>query len=288
MNIIETNLQFRSNMFYGNKPDSIVEHHAEAKQCSIEEIHQWHLDNGWAGCGYHFLVRKDGSIYRGRPEDAIGSNCPGMNNHSIGICAEGDYMIETMPAAQKQSLIELGIYIKNKYGIKSVYGHKECFQTSCPGTNYPLQDIKNSILSGQIMSLSSNTSSDFIKSVQHDLQRISCLESGEVNATGILDAKTKAAIKQFRYVVDLPSSENIDDSLVGALNTITKMPTIGAGWTTNVIATKFVQWFIGIMPKSGIFDVNTVQKIKEWQKKEGIWGDPDGVVRKQDWNKILK
>ena len=30
MNIIETNLQFKSNMAYGNKPDSIVEHHAEA------------------------------------------------------------------------------------------------------------------------------------------------------------------------------------------------------------------------------------------------------------------
>lgn len=76
-------------------------------------------------------------------------------------------------------------------------------------------------------------------------------------------------------MVDLLSSENIDDSLVGALNTITKMSTIGAGWTANVIATKFVQWFIGIMPKSSVFDVNTVQKIKEWQKKEGIWSDPN-------------
>lgn len=288
MNIIETNLQFRSNMSYGNKPDSIVEHHAEAKQCSIEEIHQWHLDNGWAGCGYHFLVRKDGSIYRGRPEDAAGSHCPGMNNNSIGICAEGDYITEIMTAEQKQSLIELGIYIKNKYGIKNVYGHKECFQTSCPGINYPLQDIKNSILSRKTIRSSSNISRDFIKSVQHDLQRVSCLDGGEVNATGVLDAKTKAAIKQFRYVVDLPSSENIDNSLVDALNAITKMYIIGAGWAANVIATKFIQWFIGITPKNGVFDANTVQKVKEWQKKEGIWGDPDGVVRKQDWSKILK
>lgn len=95
-------------------------------------------------------------------------------------------------------------------------------------------------------------------------------------------------IKQFRYVVGLPDSEDIDSQLIDALNAITKMPTIGAGWTANVVATKFIQWFIGINPKSGVFDPNTVQKVKEWQKKEEIWGDPDGVIRQKDWSKILK
>ncbi|WML33223.1 N-acetylmuramoyl-L-alanine amidase [Clostridium sp. OS1-26] len=72
-----------------------------------------------------------------------------------------------------------------------------------------------------------NSNFDFIKSIQHDLQRVSCLATGEVNATGVLDIKTKAAIKQFRYVVELPDSENIDSQLIDALNAITKMPTIG-------------------------------------------------------------
>ncbi len=135
-----------------------------------------------------------------------------------------------------------------------------------------------------------STSSDFIKSVQHDLQRVSCLASGEGNATGILDTNTKSAIKQFRYVVELPSSENIDDVLVNALNAITKMPTIGSGWGNNPIPTKFIQWFIGISPKSGVFDANTVQKVKAWQVKAGIWSatGADGVIREKDWNKILK
>ena len=149
LNIIESNLQFKSNMAYGNVPIMLVLHHAEAKSCTIQDIHQWHLDNGWAGCGYHFLARKDGSIYRGRPEDAVGSHCPGANSQSIGICAEGDYMAETMPMAQKQALIELGLYLKDKYGMKQVYGHKELYSTSCPGDNYPLDDIKTSILNNQ-------------------------------------------------------------------------------------------------------------------------------------------
>lgn len=136
----------------------------------------------------------------------------------------------------------------------------------------------------------SGSNSDFIREIQHDLQRLSCLAAGESNATGELDANTKAAIKQFRYIVDLPSGESIDTSLVSALNSITSKPTIGAGWTINIIATKFIQWFIGISPKSGVFDNNTVEKVKQWQVTAGIWSasGADGVIREVDWNKILK
>jgi N-acetyl-anhydromuramyl-L-alanine amidase AmpD len=142
MNIIESNLQFKGNMTYGNVPIMIVGHHAESSHCTIEDIHQWHLNNGWAGCGYHFLVRKDGSVYRGRPENATGAHCPGANDKSIGVCAEGSYMTETMPDVQKQAIIDLCKYIISKYGIKQLYGHKELYSTDCPGTNYPLADIK--------------------------------------------------------------------------------------------------------------------------------------------------
>lgn len=135
-----------------------------------------------------------------------------------------------------------------------------------------------------------NMSSDFIKSVQHDLQRVSCLASGENNATGKLDDKTKQAITQFRYIVDLPSGNSIDDALVNALNKIVNKPTIGAGWPSNPIPTKFIKWYIGITPKNELWDSNTVQKVKEWQVKAGIWSaqGADGVIREKDWNKILK
>ena len=51
----------------------IILHHAAAVTCTAQQIHQWHLANGWAGIGYHFFVRKDGRIYRGRPEDTVGA-----------------------------------------------------------------------------------------------------------------------------------------------------------------------------------------------------------------------
>lgn len=128
---------------------------------------------------------------------------------------------------------------------------------------------------------------EFIKSVQHDLQRVSCLKSGEENATGKIDKETKSAIKQFRYIIGLSDNDSIDNILVDSLNAITKKPIIGKSWPANTIVTKFVQWWIGIA-RSGLFDDLTEQKVKKWQLQNKIWGNPDGVIREKDWNKILK
>lgn len=142
MDIIETNLQWNGSLSYNNYPNKIVLHNADASSCTIYDIHQWHLANGWCGCGYYFLVIKDGSIYRGRPENAIGSHCKGSNTGSLGICFEGAYMTETMPSVQYNAGIELINYLFNKYGVLAIYGHKELFSTDCPGVNFPLDDFK--------------------------------------------------------------------------------------------------------------------------------------------------
>ncbi|RXI50208.1 hypothetical protein DP124_12115 [Clostridium tetani] len=144
MKINESNLKFKGST-YGNIPKSIVLHHAEAKQCSIYDIHNWHLGNGWSGCGYHFLVRKDGSIWRGRPENTIGAHVAGFNTNSLGICAEGEYMTEIMPETQKQAIIELCKYLCKKYNINKIYGHREVGTSSCPGAKYPLEEIRSTI-----------------------------------------------------------------------------------------------------------------------------------------------
>lgn len=57
MKIIETNLKFKQ-MDTRKSTNRIILHHAAAINCSAEDIHRWHLNNGWAGAGYHFLVRK--------------------------------------------------------------------------------------------------------------------------------------------------------------------------------------------------------------------------------------
>ena len=141
MNIRTKELSFGS-MTKRKKTDLIVLHHAAATECSVEDVHRWHLANGWSGIGYHFFIRKDGSVWRGRPEDTVGAHTKGYNSTSIGICFEGNFETETMPDAQKRAGIELVAYLKEKYSVENVRGHGELKATACPGKNFPLDEMK--------------------------------------------------------------------------------------------------------------------------------------------------
>lgn len=166
MEIIDTNLNFKP-LTKRTQTNKIILHHSASEIASPEDIHRWHLNNGWAGAGYHFLVRKDGKIYRLRPEDTVGAHASGSNSDSIGICAEGNYDYETMPEAQKKSLIWLVNYLKNKYHITKVIGHRDVNNTSCPGKNFPFDEIVNGKPSEDINPAPPKPSgSDKIKQVQ--------------------------------------------------------------------------------------------------------------------------
>ena len=96
MNIIETNLQFKGNMSVRKRTSRIILHHAAASVCDAKTIHAWHLGRGFSGIGYHFLIRKNGTIERGRAENLVGAHAAGNNSNSIGICFEGNFETESM------------------------------------------------------------------------------------------------------------------------------------------------------------------------------------------------
>lgn len=141
MNIIETNLQFKGKMSVRKSTIIIILHHAAASVCDAKTIHAWHLGRGFSGIGYHFLVRKNGTIERGRAENLVGAHAAGNNSNSIGICFEGNFETETMGEAQKNAGKELISYLCNKYGIDVVIRHKDVAATACPGKNFPYEEM---------------------------------------------------------------------------------------------------------------------------------------------------
>lgn len=141
MEIVETNLQFKGNMAVRKATNKIVLHHAAASTCDAKTIHAWHLRRGFSGIGYHFLIRKDGIIERGRAENLVGAHVAWHNGDSIGICFEGNFETETMGEAQKNAGAELVDYLKKKYSINTVVRHKDLAATACPGKNFPFEEI---------------------------------------------------------------------------------------------------------------------------------------------------
>ncbi|MDO5478121.1 MAG: peptidoglycan recognition family protein [Clostridia bacterium] len=117
--------------------------HHRAGDGDVLSIHNAHLKNGWSGIGYHFYVRKDGSIYRGRPIEKIGAHAEGNNLDSVGICFEGNFEKEDMQKTQVDAGKMLVAHIQECYGRKlDLLMHKELSATLCPGKKFPFDKIK--------------------------------------------------------------------------------------------------------------------------------------------------
>ena len=95
---------------------------------SARQIDQWHRRRGWKCIGYHYVVRRDGSIEPGRAETDVGAHCKNHNKYSLGICYEGGldadgHPCDTRTPAQKQSLTTLLKQLKTRYPHACIASH---------------------------------------------------------------------------------------------------------------------------------------------------------------------
>jgi len=164
LKVIQTDFEYRTTRFDKNNPEYIIVHHALAKHCTAEDIHRWHLDNGWFGFGYHYFINKQGQVFQGRLDEWNGSHCKeyNMNFNSIGICLEGcyqDYGNQTdlkVPQEQLAALIELVGFLMQKHSVPvhKVKPHRYFAPyKECPGTYFPWDEFIERVRSGVEMTV---------------------------------------------------------------------------------------------------------------------------------------
>ena len=123
----------------------IIHHEGEDDPTTPEQIHAYHLSKGWAGIAYHFYIRKDGTVYEGRPIKTVGGHTLNWNHCSIGVCFEGNFEEEKMTEAQLSSGEELTEYIRKLYP-NIIFGKHSAFNaTACPGKYLPFEDIVDGV-----------------------------------------------------------------------------------------------------------------------------------------------
>lgn len=110
----------------------------EGKDFTVAQIKQWHLARGFSDIGYHYVIYRDGSIHKGRPEAVSGAHCTGQNYCSIGVsyvggvAADGKTPKDTRTPAQKASLRKLVAELRQRYPEASVHCHYEFANKACP------------------------------------------------------------------------------------------------------------------------------------------------------------
>lgn len=114
--------------------DAIVIHCADTPaemDIGAAEIRRWHIEgNGWKDIGYHYVIRRDGRVERGRSVELSGAHVAGHNAQTIGICLVGGRGPDKRPLsnfthAQWNALDELVRALRLKYGDLAVKGHRD-------------------------------------------------------------------------------------------------------------------------------------------------------------------
>lgn len=100
------------------------------RDIGVKEIRRWHLARGFLDVGYHFVIRRDGTIEEGRSIHAPGAHAIGYNNRSLGICLVGGTTPKSKPSNnftpdQWESLGSLLSVLSEKYPHAEVLGHRD-------------------------------------------------------------------------------------------------------------------------------------------------------------------
>lgn len=116
-----------------SKTDTIVIHCSATKpdmDIGARDITAWHLKRGFSTIGYHYVIRRDGTVESGRPIDAVGAHVEGHNLHSVGICMVGGLGKDGKPApeytpAQWTELKRLVLKILERFPGCKIVGHRD-------------------------------------------------------------------------------------------------------------------------------------------------------------------
>jgi hypothetical protein len=123
----------------------VVHHTACTNQMEdVNDIEKEHLAEGWAGIGYHRVIKGDGTTVQGRPDKAVGAHAYRLNYCSVGISLEGwfhpPYNEQPTPA-QIQALKDNLKDLLAMFPDCKIIGHRDVAgivknsdaATACPG-----------------------------------------------------------------------------------------------------------------------------------------------------------
>jgi N-acetylmuramoyl-L-alanine amidase len=111
--------------------DTIVIHCTQTPadmDVDVTKVTEWHKERGFDTIGYHYLIKRDGTLQVGRDEGgtSIGVALAGGGTSSMGW--ENNFS-----PIQFETLKSILIKLKDKYNIQKIIGHSEVDSSKeCP------------------------------------------------------------------------------------------------------------------------------------------------------------
>ena len=95
---------------------------------TVEQLKRDHLARGFIDVGYHYYIRRDGTLTQHRRHDEVGAHCRPFNRCSLGICYEGGldaqgHPKDTRTPEQRTALVHLLVKLKQQFPNAIIQGH---------------------------------------------------------------------------------------------------------------------------------------------------------------------
>jgi N-acetylmuramoyl-L-alanine amidase len=98
----------------------------------VADIRKWHKAKGWIDVGYHFVIKRDGTVQKGRPVGDIGAHTEGFNSTAVGVCMVGGVNEKNFTVAENNFTPEQWASLKTvvsglvaSYPNARVWGHRD-------------------------------------------------------------------------------------------------------------------------------------------------------------------
>ena len=108
---------------------------------TAKNIKKWHTEErGFNDIGYHYVIRRDGTLEKGRNIDIAGAHARGFNANSIGVCLVGGVDKFNSPeqnytANQYYSLKKLLDVLCVTFPNADIIAHNDVSDKACPVFN---------------------------------------------------------------------------------------------------------------------------------------------------------
>lgn len=111
----------------------------------VSEIDRWHRDNGFLKIGYHYVIRRDGTLEVGRQLDEVGAHVQDFNHCSIGVCLVGGVDPKMKPQdnftpAQFETLRQTVLGLTTLFQHAVVQGHRDFPNVAKACPSFPAKD----------------------------------------------------------------------------------------------------------------------------------------------------
>ncbi|RJL13680.1 N-acetylmuramoyl-L-alanine amidase [Paracoccus siganidrum] len=187
----------------------------------VADIRKMHLARGFRDVGYHYVIKRDGTVEKGRPDSVTGAHVASHNTGTIGICCIGGLERATGPNvgvdnrtdAQKAATIRLVRDLLARHPGAQVVGHRDLGPTQCPG--FDVRSWWASVDPGSASTVTTpeipptirrGSSGQHVANAQHRL-----LARGYAIASdGLFGPQTEAAVRQFQRANGL-----VADGIIG-------------------------------------------------------------------------